>query len=86
MVQLAEGVIKAVGCQWLVFGAFAHQLIVIVIVDDGRGHEVCGTGVCEGIGCQIDKFIVEGIPFLEQGGVVITLDLIEVAVVIIGLY
>jgi len=85
MVQLAERVIKAVGCWWLVFVALIHHLVVIIIVDNGRGHEVCGAGVRKGVCCQMSKFVVKGVPFLKKGGVVITLNLVEIAVIIVGL-
>jgi len=77
-----EGVIKAVGCHWLV-RAFAHRSIIIIIVNDGRGHEAVGARVCKGIGCRINKFIVKIIPFLEKGGEVLLLILVGVVVIII---
>jgi len=85
MAQLAERVIEAVGWWWLVFRILVRRSIVIVVVDDWRGQEGCSAGVCEGICCLMNKFIVKDIPFLEKGGVVSTLNLVEVAVIIIGL-
>jgi len=83
MVQLAEGGIKAGG--WLVV-IHCAIFVIIVIINDGRGHEASGTGVCKGVGGQVLEFIVKSIPFLEKGGgqcCVLLLLLIEEVVVII---
>jgi len=41
--------------------------------------------VCEGVGCQLNEVVVDGVPFLEKGeGILIALDLIVVLIVIIG--
>jgi len=60
-------------------------LIIIVIIDNGQGHEVCGTGVCKGVCCQMSKFVAEGFPVLKEGREVNTLNLIDGAVFIAGL-
>ncbi len=46
MVQLAEGGIKAGG--WLV--VIHHSIFIIVIINNGRGHEASGAGVRKGVG------------------------------------
>jgi len=50
MAKLAEGFVKAVGRCWGITG-LDHHLIVVVIIDDERGHETCCAGMREGIGC-----------------------------------
>ncbi len=48
MAELSEGVIKGAG-RWVV--SLNHHLIVVVVVDDKRGHGAGCAGVRKGVGC-----------------------------------
>jgi len=79
MAQLAKGVIKTVVGLFLWFGAVAHHSVV---VGGGEWQGSVGAGVCEGVGCQLSKFVAEILPVFEKGGEVLAHVLVGVEVVV----
>jgi len=46
-----------------------HLLVIVgIIIIDERGQEACGARMRKGIGGRGLEFVVEGFPFLQEGG------------------
>jgi len=79
---LVEGIIAVIGLLGL-GDMCAHQSIIVIINE--RGEIAGGTGMHKGIGHQLNKIVVEGIPFLEKGeGILVNLGLVEVLAIIVS--
>jgi len=59
--ELSKGVIKGAG-RWVI-SLNHHLIIVIVIINDKRGHGAGCAGVCKGVGGRVLEFEVKSLPF-----------------------
>jgi len=67
MVQSSEA-IRVVGQCFVCVGVMHLSVIVGIVIVDERGQEVGSDGMHKGIGGRVLEVVVEGFPFLKEGG------------------